>query len=127
MMTARDLLWILANRCCIGDALDWHEADIITLNLDSKQPDDKEPLKDLLAWGQLIADGKPVSMSDDDKRSCYTCKNHGFCYLHRGIRNKLIMAVGMFIGKSNPATDIFDTLAEACNQYQKIEQEATSE
>ena len=123
MMTARELLWILANRCYIGDDLDWHTADAITLNLDSKQPDDKELLKDILAWGQLIANGDPANVRDEDKRSCYTCKHQSLCYLKRRIYDAILPgAAWMFEDALRPFMDIFDTLAEICNQYQKQEE-----
>jgi hypothetical protein len=54
MKTARELLWILANRCYINH-LDWRKADVITLDLDSRQESDKEVLEDLQTMGQLIA------------------------------------------------------------------------
>ena len=60
-------------------------------------------------------------MTDEDKRSCHTCIHQSYCHLHQNIHKRLVIAAGMFRGKSNPATDIFDTLAEACTQYQKTE------
>ena len=65
-------------------------------------------------------------MSDERKRSCYTCQNQSLCYLKRRIYDALLPgAAWMFEDAPRPFTDIFDTLAEACNQYQKQEEQAT--
>jgi len=60
--------------------------------------------------------------------SCYTCANQSLCYLKRHIYNALTPEGAWMLDKAlRKWMDIFDTLAEICNQYQKIEQEATSE
>jgi len=64
-------------------------------------------------------------MTDDDKRSCYSCQNQSLCFLKRRIYDALLPgAAWMFEAAPRPFTDIFDTLAEACNQYQKQEEQA---
>jgi len=66
-------------------------------------------------------------MTDEDKRSCFNCRHHTLCFL----RHRVYMALApgnegarMFENAPRRWTDIFDTLAEACNQFQRIEQEA---
>jgi len=66
-------------------------------------------------------------MSDEDKRSCFTCNHRAVCALKRAVRDALLAEAPFLKGAPRSRTDILDTLAEACNQYQKIEQEATSE
>jgi len=126
MMTARELLWILANRCCIGDDLDWRTAKAITLNLDSKQPDDKELLEDILAWGQLIAEGEQTNVIDENRRSCYTCEHLSVCFLKHKTYNMFTSEDSAWMFNDPPCRwmRIFDTLAEACNQYQRQEENA---
>ena len=61
-------------------------------------------------------------MTDETKRSCYTCENQGLCFLRRKVYNALTPeGTWMFLDAPRKWTDVFDTLAGACNQYQKME------
>ena len=71
-------------------------------------------------------------MTDEDRRSCYTCKHQSLCYLKRRVYDAMLPgAAWMFDGAdvakpTRQFTDVFNTLAEACNQYdpyQKMEAE----
>jgi len=53
----------------------------------------------------------------NEKRSCHTCEHQRICYLERRITDAIMDATWMLKDTPRPWTDIFGTLAEACNQY----------
>jgi len=60
-------------------------------------------------------------MSDGEKRSCYTCFFQSLCYLKHNVHNAMVPgAAWMITDVPRKWTDIFDTLAEVCNQYTKM-------
>jgi len=62
-------------------------------------------------------------MTDEEKRSCYTCEHQSLCYLKRHIYDALVPSAAWMLdstGLPHVWTDVFDTLAEACNQYTKM-------
>lgn len=69
----------------------------------------------------------PEDKSDEQKRSCFNCTHQDLCCLRRDVCDATHKAAWMHRAREHGLTGwkaIFYTLAEACNQYQKIEQEA---
>ena len=63
-------------------------------------------------------------MTDEEKRSCYTCFFQSLCHPKNLVHDAVTKQAGwMFEAYENTVrkwTDVFDTLAEACNQYTKM-------
>jgi len=61
-------------------------------------------------------------MTNEEKRSCFTCKHHDLCYLRRNVHDAMIPSASWMFDPAGQSTwtSIFDTLAQACNQYTKM-------
>ena len=117
MMTPRQLLWILANRCYTAR---WGDEDAATtLDLDSRRPDDKAVLESLQEMGQLIANDKEAGQLDanDEKRSCWTCMHKDICVVFQDVRRTVKPVLYMFHKTPRNWAEAFDVFAEACNRY----------
>ena len=68
-------------------------------------------------------------MDEEAKRSCYNCQHQSLCYLRHHVYDAMVprcawMFDGHDCGRSRrPWTDVFDVLAEACNQHERVETE----
>ena len=62
-------------------------------------------------------------MTNEEKRSCFTCEHESLCFLKHRLYDAMLQGdtAWMFEITVRAWTDIFDTLAEACNQYTKME------
>jgi len=60
-------------------------------------------------------------MTDEEKRSCFNCKHQSLCYLKHRVLDAMVPSAAWMFEGSQPRvwTDVFDTLAEVCNQYTK--------
>ena len=62
-------------------------------------------------------------MSDEQKRSCFTCELRPICHMRqslRGVLDKMAwMLGGSYAIRANAINRIHETLAEVCEQYQK--------
>ena len=65
-------------------------------------------------------------MDDEQRRSCFICAHQDLCCLRRDVRDATHKAAWMHRGKHGLTgwITLFDTLAEACNQYQRQEEKA---
>ena len=59
-------------------------------------------------------------MTDEEtKRSCYTCQHQNLCYLRRRIYDALLpSSAWMLEGMPRTFSEVFDVLAQVCNQYE---------
>ena len=63
-------------------------------------------------------------MTNEEKRSCYTCFFQSLCHPKNLVQDAVTRQAGWMFESSPDAmvmwTDVFDTLAQACNQYTKM-------
>ena len=60
-------------------------------------------------------------MTDEEKRSCFTCEHQSLCHPKLLIHHAINKEAGwMFEDAPRPWTEVFDTLAEACNHYEEM-------